>query len=188
MVGTYTLNGKPNPNTKIVLKENGRFGFVEFFHTGTIGTSGNFQISEYTLTLHSDKQPNTHSSIEYLQPNDDDDSKLKIRVKYEDLVYNQNYVDAKVVATYGKQTRKTFYCDEDGTLIVEKEDLVSLEVTWIAGMSIKMTTTEVLSNNLMVTLLARSNGNTEFESREFLLKKNRLKELTGEKRAWKKVK
>lgn len=185
LIGVYSPKGNPESNTKVILKENNRFVFHEFQHLISATTSGSFEISDKMIKLYSDKIPNDSSRVEYLESHKTDG--LKVKVIYEDLTDVQIPIPATVRVSYLNGGTKSFTCNDEGVLSIATDKLVGLEVRWVGGMPLRISTSEMSSNNLKVILVEESMGNTVFEGKELRIKSGKLVEVNGSKRVFKKI-
>ncbi|OEK02957.1 hypothetical protein BFP97_16130 [Roseivirga sp. 4D4] len=179
-LGTYTFSGKPNINSKLVLKKNNRFGYAEFNHMISLGTSGEFELIGKKLVLHSDTAETNSSTLEYLES--DENSSINLEVISRDNVDNQQTVPATVHVIYKNGRQRTFRCNDKGALKLKNNDLISLEVKWIGYIPVKHSITELKSNNIRVVLVESSKGNTSFHAKKYVIKNNKLQEVSGDKR------
>lgn len=142
-----------------------------------LSTSGYFEVTEEFLTLNSDTLQINSSKVEYL--NDHKNSSIKFEVVYRDIVGDELHIPATIIATYGNKSIKTYQCDEDGEITLDRQDLIDFEVRWLGALPLHISLHETKSNNIRVTLLESSIGNASFINKKYLFRRDKLKEVEG---------
>jgi hypothetical protein len=182
--GQYFTKRTSFDSSKIEIRDDNRFVYESIYESTKEETSGNYQVAGTIVKFSSDIEPIKDSYVVW-QPSNDKDS-LEIEILFEDWDGAKHPVSASVIVYYKNGLWSKYRTKEGSYLNVSNSEIKSLSVQWlILAVPLSLEIDQLESNRFQVTLVKSSLGSTKWNSKEFILKRDRLVEQEGTKRVFK---